>query len=184
MMTISTLPMAVVGPLLILVLCAAFTDARNRRIPNWLTGAGILIGFSIHTVLHGWSGFCFAAAGMLAGFGLYFLLYVLRALGAGDVKLMAAVGAFAGSYVWFHIFLATAVVGAVAALLLSLVKGKLGATIWNTSFIASELLHFRAPFLANSSLDVKNPGSLTLPHGIAIASGVCLILFRSGLRLS
>jgi len=171
------LPTAVLVPLFAMVTCAAFTDAKRRRIPNWLTGAGILIAFAVHLAIEGWSGLAFSATGMLAGFTLYFLLYLVRALGAGDVKLMAAVGAFAGASVWLHIFLATALIGATAALLMALAKGKLQSTVWNAAFIANELLHFRAPYVADNSLDVKSPASLTLPHGIAIALGVFLLPF-------
>ena len=171
------LSMGLLAPLFILVLCAAVTDARSRRIPNWLTGCGILLGFGLHAALEGWSGVRFAAAGMGTGFALYLALYAVRALGAGDVKLMAAVGAFAGAANWLQIFMATAIAGGVAALILALAKGRLRTTVWNASFIASELLHFRAPYAANHSLDVRSPASLSLPHGIAIALGVTFTCF-------
>ena len=171
------------APLLVLlfavVACAAYTDAKVRRIPNWLTGFGLLAAFFAQTSLRGWDGFCDAAKGMLAGFAVYFVLYLIRALGAGDVKLMAVVGAFTGTSIWFEIFVATALAGAAAACILALAKGRLITTFQNTWFIANELLNLRLPYQTNKALDVRNRSSLTLPHGISIAFGVALVAMLS-----
>ena len=72
---------------------------------------------------------------MILGFGFYLLLYSLRAMGAGDVKLMAAVGAMVGPGHWLLIFMASAVAGGVLALLCVLWKGRLKTTLWNTFFL-------------------------------------------------
>src|SRR5690242_16485700 len=87
--------------LLILVLCAAFTDARTRRIPNWLTVSGVLAGVALNTFMYGGlPGLWFSLKGLAVGFGVYLLLHLVRAMGAGDVKLMAAVGSIAGAADW------------------------------------------------------------------------------------
>jgi len=80
----------------ILVAIAAIFDIRYRRIPNWLVLAGINAGFVWNSSVSGWSGLGRAAEGLGLGFALYFPLYLIRARGAGDVKLLAAVGAIAG----------------------------------------------------------------------------------------
>ena len=172
----ATLSTALLVALLALVICAAISDAKSRRIPNWLSGFGLIAAFTLHIAQNGLHGAWFAAQGMVAAFAFYMVLYLIRALGAGDVKLMAAVGAFAGLALWIQIFVATAVIGAAAALALSLAKGRLKTTVWNTGFIAGELLHFRAPYIANKALDVKSPASITMPHGISIAFAVLLLL--------
>src|SRR4051812_45965159 len=89
----------------ILILAAAGYDIRYRRIPNWLVLAGIVIGFAWNLYSSGWSGLGHAAAGLGLGFALYFPLYLLRARGAGDVKLLAAVGAIVGPGNCFWVFL-------------------------------------------------------------------------------
>src|SRR5262245_65341671 len=99
-MHLSLPPRGVEAVLLALVLGAAVYDARYRRIPNWLTASGVLIVFAMNAFIgrpydgvgQGLPGFLFALKGFGLGFGLYLFLYVLRAMGAGDVKLMAAVG--------------------------------------------------------------------------------------------
>jgi prepilin peptidase CpaA len=167
--------------LLTLVVGAAIYDVRYRRIPNWLTVAGVLAGFAMNIFLawpspQRWSGCTFALKGMGLGFGLYFLLYALRAMGAGDVKLMAAVGAMTGWEDWFGIFLLTAIVGGVMALLLSIVKRRLGKTFWNMGFILSELKQGRPAYVQREELDVKNPKAIGLPHGAMIALGTLFFL--------
>ncbi len=80
----------------ILVTVAAVYDIRYRRIPNWLVLTGIIAGFAFNSYSDGLSGLGRAAAGLGLGFILYFPLYILRARGAGDVKLLAAVGSIVG----------------------------------------------------------------------------------------
>ena len=162
------------GALLLLVLVAACFDIRWRRIPNWLTLSGMAAGFALHTALEGWAGLRLAGTGLLLGFGVYLLFYCLRAMGAGDVKLMAAVGAIAGPAGWFPVFLATALAAGLMAVGVSLANRRLGKTLWNVTFLAAELMNFRAPYGRRSELDVTSPQSLRTPHGVAIAAGVAV----------
>ncbi len=79
----------------LLLLTAAALDIRDRRIPNVLTGAGVLVGLAFGILeAHGLP--LSALAGMALGLGIGFPLFALGALGAGDAKLLAAVGAFLG----------------------------------------------------------------------------------------
>ena len=168
------------GLVAVVVFIAAMTDLKSRKIPNSLTLAGVLAGLASHALVSGTSGLATSAEGMLVGFGVYFALYCLRAMGAGDVKLMAAVGAIVGPEGWIAVFLASAIAGGVLALGLLIVKKRLHTTLWNTAFLVNELLHFRAPFQRRSQLDVKDPRALNLPHGVAIAAGtaVCLLMAK------
>jgi len=153
-----------------LVLTAAVTDFRRRRIPNWLTLGGVFLGLVLRTAIGGWAGLRLATEGMMLGFGIYFVLYLLRAMGAGDVKLMAAIGAAVGPSNWMAVFTATAVAAGAGAILLMVAKGRVRQTLWNVGYILGELVHFRPPYFRRSSLDVRDPGALTMPHGIAIAA--------------
>lgn len=153
------------------MVAAAVTDIRSRRIPNWLSFGGVLAGFAWHRDQT-------ALFGMLCGFGAYLALYLLRAMGAGDVKLMAAVGAIAGPSNWLILFAASAVTGGILAVLLMIWKGRVQKTLWNVAFIANELAHLRPPHRANPELDVRAAVSLKLPHAVSIALGtmVCISL--------
>ena len=162
------------------VLGAAVYDVRYRRIPNWLTAGGVLAGLALNGFLYqGLPGLRFALAGLAAGFGVYFVLYMLRAMGAGDVKLMAAVGAVAGWQNWFGIFLITAILGGIMALILAATRGRVRKTLWNVGFILSEMKSGRPAYVGKEELDVKNPKALGLPHGAVIAVGTIFFLALS-----
>jgi prepilin peptidase CpaA len=166
---------------IIVVLAAAVTDLRSRRIPNWLTLSGCCAGLLLNCFSAGAAGLKTSVCGLLLGFGLYFVLYCLRAMGAGDVKLMAAVGAIVGPGNWMLVFMASAIAGGVLALVLMVWSGRVRETLWNTFFVAQELAHLRAPYTRQKHLDVKHPGALNMPHGVAIAAGTMACLLFAGL---
>jgi prepilin peptidase CpaA len=168
----------------ILVLVAAGYDIRYRRIPNWLVLAGIVTGFAWNLYSSGWSGLGHAAAGFGLGFALYFPLYLLRARGAGDVKLLAAVGTITGPGNCFWIFLLTAILGGVIAMAVLVFRRRVGHTFFNLSFIMSDLTKFRAPYKSSEELDVTTSKGLRLPHGAMIAVGVAafVIMAQLGIR--
>src|SRR4051794_39043696 len=151
--------------LLALVLGAAVYDVRYRRIPNWLTVLGAAAGIAMNTFLYqGLPGLVFAMKGLLLAFTVYLVLYALHAMGAGDVKLMAAVGAIVGWENWFGIFIVTAVVGGIMALILVAMRGTAKKTIFNVGFILSEMKSGRPAYLANEELDVKSEKAQRLTH--------------------
>lgn len=155
--------------LVIAVLIAGVFDIRFRKIPNWLCATGVLAGLTLNTVRHGLAGLGFALAGMALGFGVYFLLYLIRAMGAGDAKLMAAVGALVGPWNWFLVFLVTSILGGVFAIILMLLTGRVRKTLYNVAYLFKELLSFRAPYLSREELDVTSGKAASLPHGAVIA---------------
>lgn len=95
--------------LLLLVTIAAGTDIQSLRIPNWLTAAGVLAGLVLNGLPRGLLGFSL-------GFGVYLMLYLLNAVGAGDVKLMGGVGALAGWSGCLEVLVLTALLGGAWAL--------------------------------------------------------------------
>lgn len=155
----------------ILTAVAAIYDIRFRRIPNWLVLCGIVAGFFVNVYSSGSSGLVRAAGGLGLGFALYFPLYLLRARGAGDVKLLAAVGSIVGAGNCFLVFLLTAVLGALIALIVLLLKGRMRRTFHNLGWILHDLLKFRAPYRSSEELDVTTTKGMRLPHGAMIAVG-------------
>jgi prepilin peptidase CpaA len=178
-MGLSLPPAGTQALLLAIVLGAAAYDVRYRRIPNWLTVTGVLTGFAINAFYQGFSGLGFALKGFLLGFGVYVVLYALHAMGAGDVKLMAAVGAIVGWENWFGIFILTAVFGGIMSLILVASRGRVKKTLFNVGFILSEMKSGRPAYMANEELDVKSDKALRLPHGATIAVGTLFFLALS-----
>ena len=166
-----------------LVLAAAVYDIRFRRIPNWLTAGGVVAGIALNAFLYPvLPGLLFALEGLAIGLGVYLVLYFIRAMGAGDAKLMAAVGALAGWRDWFGIFLVTAIVGGVMAVIFAFSRKRLMATFWNVGFILAEMKSGRPAYLKREELDVRSPKAFGLPHGAVIAVGTLVFLGLAALR--
>jgi prepilin peptidase CpaA len=161
----------------ILVAIAAIFDIRYRRIPNWLVLAGLIVGLAWNVYTSGWSGLLRASEGLGLGFVLYFPLYMLRARGAGDVKLLSAVGAVTGPGNCLWIFLLTAILGGIIALILLLFRGRVRQTFFNVGWIIRDLLHLQAPWRSSEELDVTTNKGLRLPHGAMIAVGALAFIF-------
>jgi prepilin peptidase CpaA len=155
--------------LLSVVLAAAVYDVRYRRIPNWISVGGIAVGVLANSLTHGIPGLLFALAGFAMGFGLYLVLYLLHAMGAGDVKLMGAIGALVGSKNWLAIFVIAAILGGIMALILIVVRSRVKKTFWNIGYLVNEMRHGRAAYVSREELDVQSPQSVGLPHGAVIA---------------
>ena len=174
-------PQKVEMVLLVMLLAAAVFDVLYRRIPNWLTVSGLVLGIAINTILGSQegAGLAFSLIGFAVAFGIYAAFYALRAMGAGDVKLMAAIGALVGWERWFGIFFVTALIGGAMALILVVARGRFKRTMFNVGFILSEMKSARPAYLKNEELDVKNKKALGLPHGAVIAVSTIFYLALS-----
>jgi len=160
------LKLIVLGPAIALALIAGWTDWRSRRIPNWLTVPGFLVGVSVNVMVSGWPGLKASLFG--AGLGLLVLLpfVFLRSLGAGDWKLAGALGAFVGWEAMANLLMGSVFVAGVMALGLVIYKRRFLETVRNIGRLLGSMLTFHRP-PAEVSLD--NPESLKVPYGVALA---------------
>ena len=165
--------------LLLVAIVAGLFDWKYRRIPNWLVLLGLIAGFASHCYVQGVAGLIIAAEGFGLAFAIYFVLYLLRGMGAGDVKLMAALGCIAGPTSWFVLFLGTAILGGLVAVILTLAHGRFYSTLLNVLQIVKELSLFRAPYKNQPQLDLHHKAALRAPHGAIIAvTAVLLVIAR------
>ena len=162
--------------LIITVLAAAYFDLRVRRIPNWINLSALVMGLGLNLYFDSLQGAVTSAAGLLLALCIYVPLYALKGMGAGDVKLMAAIGSIVGPGNWFHIFVATALLGGIASLVLVVARKRAGQTFLNISVIVSQLMKGKPPANGDAALSIHNEKSLKMPHGAIIASGVLLFL--------
>jgi prepilin peptidase CpaA len=167
--------------LVALVVVAAATDLRSRRIYNWLTAPAVVAGFAAHPALKALAGAPFLDGLKFAGagFGLALLIFVplfaLRAFGGGDVKLMLAVGTLSGASNLFMIFLVDAILGGVAALIFALIRGRLWRTLRNIGRILKSLVRGLPPYVEHEELQAGHEKSLGLPRGVTIAAATLLV---------
>ena len=154
---------------LTLALVGAIIDTQQHRIPNWLTYPGLVLGLGLRSLLFGWKGLLSSLAGCLLAGGVMFLFYVVRAMGAGDVKLMAAIGALVGPSEATAVLLATAIFGGVLAIAYALYRRRMIATLKNVGSVLR--FHAWAGAQAHPELNLDNPSALRMPYGVAIALG-------------
>ena len=128
----------------LLAVTGGIIDRLSSRIPNWLTIPGLAIGIALNTWSRGWGGTKESLLG--AGLGLVMLVWfvVLRVLGAGDLKLIVALGAFYGPSRLFDVFFITMLVNALQALGLMLKERRLLVGLKNIGRIFLEFLAFVA----------------------------------------
>lgn len=171
-------PQILAGAILLSVI-AGYTDWRSRRIPNWLTVPGFAVGVAVSTFLNGWSGLKNSLLGTALAFGLLLPFWLLRSLGAGDLKFAAALGAYTGPGRLIDILIGSVFVAGVMALALVIYKRRLLETIKNIGHILLALITFRLP---GSHVTIDNPNALTIPKGVALALTVVLygVLWKLG----
>ncbi|HWR35682.1 MAG TPA: prepilin peptidase [Clostridia bacterium] len=147
----------------------AFADIRTRRIPNALTYTGMIAGIAVHTVMQGWSGLASALLGGLIAGGIFLVFFLLRVMGGGDLKLMTAIGCFAGPQNSLRAVLATAIAGGVIAIGYAIFRGRLRKMFSNMG----DLIRFHAVAGAavHPTLNLSNPEAMRFPYGTAIAAG-------------
>jgi prepilin peptidase CpaA len=173
------------GILMLLLTGAAVCDYRTHRIPNWLVLSGAIFGVIYNTALPPFphSGVLFPLTGLGLGLLLFLPLYFVRAMGAGDVKLLAMVGAFLGPAETFHAALATMIAGGGLAILFVLTRGTALSMCRNlVSFC--QLAFLSAVSRSTPSLRMTaGPSAGRLPYGVAIAIGTMgyLVLRQLGL---
>lgn len=174
-----------VGVLMVLLVTAAVIDYRSHRIPNWLVLSGTLFGLIYNVVFPPFpnANILWPLEGLGLGFIVFLPLYLIGAMGAGDVKLVAMVGAIIGPVDMVWVLLYTMIVGGVLAILFVLARGTAGRMVRNLITL------FRLGFLnALSGIrpDLQVDAGVSagkLPYGVSIAIGTIgyLMLHQLGL---
>ncbi len=150
-------------------------DVRTRRIPNVLTFGAAVLAFAYFWLAGGWSGLGTSALGWAVGFGLFVPFYLLRGMGAGDVKQLAALGAWFGPSATLVLAVATAIAGGALALAVVLWRGALKTTFQNIWVL---LCHWRISGLrALPEISLDDRRRLRVPYGVPIALGAVATLW-------
>jgi len=150
-------------------ICAAIIDVKSRRIPNRLTYSAMVAGVVSHGILYGSKGLLLSIEGWLMFGGVFLLFYVVRAMGAGDVKLAAAVGSIVGVSATLPVMLATAWAGAALAICFMVLSGRVVETLRNTLWVTG--FHVQHGLQVHPVVNLDNPAGGLMPYGLAFAVG-------------
>ena len=172
---------AIVLALTALVLAVSYKDWRERRVPNVLVFPAAALGLGLNA-LTGWDGLARSGMGLAAGFALLFLPYLVGGMRAGDVKLLAAIGAFTGAPQIVRVFLLTLLCYPLLAFCFVTRERKWKVTILRFRILLLKLLSMFAPALRLSAARLEaqdDPAveSVRTPFSLAIAMGTLLTLY-------
>jgi prepilin peptidase CpaA len=165
---------------------AAVIDGLKLKVPNWITYPMILSGWIYSTAFSpywGWEGLWYSLLGTVVGLALLLPAYAIGGMGAGDVKLLAGVGAWMWPSVTFYAFATSALVGGVIAIGMILWKGsweKHKSQFW---FILNEIVTVKDPEKLAEIAAERKPRMFLLPYGIPIAIGSIAYFAWHGMRL-
>lgn len=106
--------------LAVFLIVAFIVDVKYYKVPNWLSAGGVLVGILLHLAMDGIDGLIFSFLGLLVAGGIFMLLYVFKAIGAGDVKLFAAIGATVGMRMVLYMMMYSIIVAGILAIIILL----------------------------------------------------------------
>ena len=173
----SSLFIVIIALLIPLAIIITYYDVRYRRIPNAFVLATLASGLIVNTIYGGLTGTLASLGGCAVAFILMFILHIFGAMGAGDVKLFAAVGSLIGTQFVLPTFLIVILTGGALALLLMLQTGAVRATMERVLQILVGLL----PGWEMPRFAVPADRKHTIPYGVAITFGslISLAIFRA-----
>jgi prepilin peptidase CpaA len=152
-------------------LVAGWTDWRSRRIPNWLTVPTLIAGIVANSVAAGWTGAKESLLGAALGLGILLPFVLIRSLGAGDWKLVGALGAFTGPSRLITVLMWTILIAGLMAVVLIIWKKRVKQTAHNLAHMIGGLFTLHLP---GPEVSLDNPESSKIPFGVAVAVTVVL----------
>jgi len=168
----------------IIITISSIIDYKYKRIPNYVTYPSILFGISYHFYTSGLDGLLFSLFGIIAGIGLLIIPYFLDKIGAGDAKLLGAIGSFIGAKSVFISFLYTAVAGGLYALLIMfLYKNKYNGYFKNFYYSGVNFVVTGKFYSFEDREDISQRPKLCYGLAIAAGTGIFIIFEVAGIKV-
>ncbi|HKT12207.1 MAG TPA: A24 family peptidase [Terriglobia bacterium] len=161
---------------LIVALWAGWLDWRFRRIPNWLTVSGFVLGLGVSGAISGWAGVKGGLEGAGIAIAVLIVPVILRGIGAGDLKLMIALGACLGPTKLVTVLLASIFIAGAMAIVEIVRKRRVKKTFGNLAVLIRAFATFGLG-ARESLVTLDDPGALRLPFGVAIALAMVVVVF-------
>lgn len=159
------------------ILLASWIDYKQRRVPNWLNAAIAIAGLLAQAWFNGWAGVGAGVCGLCVGFAVLIVPWLMHGMGAGDVKLMMAIGVWLGPWITFLSFCVGAVVGGIIAVAMILATGRLWQAYGNLATIAFKVTHRNTLFSEFGSAKSFGESSQLLPYGVPLTIGTMIVFF-------
>lgn len=154
---------------------ACISDLRTRRIPNALTFTAAAAALGFHLITGGLNAAGWSLAGCVIGVLLFLPMFALRGMGAGDVKLLAAIGAWLGPSQVAYVALAASIAGGVVAIGVALGHGYLRTAVRNVWML---LMHWRIMGVRPlESVTLEGTGGPRLAYAVPISIGTVVTLW-------
>jgi prepilin peptidase CpaA len=177
MLQVQLLPASIV---LAAAMVAAILDIWKFKVYNALTVPLLLTGLVYHVIAGGIQGLMGSLIGILSGFAVLFVVYTMGGVGAGDVKLMAAVGAWLGMPLTLYVFVASALASGIYAVVLILLSGSMRETWINLQVVLFRIIalghHLGADVRLEDELKRTDRRRRLVPFGAMVAVGFAAIL--------
>ena len=165
---------------------AAVIDGYKLKVPNWLTFPMIISGWvysAAYSPFAGWEGLMYSLVGTAVGLALLMPAYAIGGMGAGDVKLLAGIGAWVWGTETLWAFAVSAIVGGVIAVGMVLVRRRWGKHQTQFWMICNEILTVKDPDKLAAIAAERKSTMLLLPYGIPIAIGTIAYFAVAGMLM-
>jgi prepilin peptidase CpaA len=167
----------------ITLVVAAVIDGYKLKVPNWITFPMIISGWVFSTWAFGWEGLAWSLLGTVVGLALLLPAYAIGGMGAGDVKLMAGVGAWVWATTTFYAFCVSAIVGGLMAVVMILYHRGWHKHRDQFFKILDEVVTIRDPNQLSAIAAQRKSSMMLLPYGIPIAIGTIAYFAWTGMLL-
>ncbi len=170
----------------ITLVVAAVIDGLKLKVLNWITFPMIISGWiysAAFSPFAGWEGLFYSVVGTVVGLGLLLPAYAIGGMGAGDVKLLAGVGAWVWGTTTFYAFAVSAIVGGIIAVLMVVLRRRWFQHKSQFWMICNEILTVKDPEKLAAIAAERKPTMMLLPYGIPIAIGTIAYFAAAGMLL-
>jgi prepilin peptidase CpaA len=163
------------------LVAAAIIDGWKLKVPNWITFPFVLCGWIYSTACFGWEGLLWSLLGTCVGLVLLLPAYAIGGMGAGDVKLLAGVGAWIWGTATFYAFCISAIFGGIIALIMVFSSRTWKGHSNQFWAIIQEIWILRNPNQLSSIAADRKSSMMLLPYGIPIAIGTITYFIWTGM---
>ena len=167
-----------------ILILASWIDLKTHRIPNYLTFTALIAGFLLQILLHGWNGITHSLGGVIVGFLIFIPFYIKGGMGAGDVKLMAVVGAFLGYQYTFLAVGLSLFAGSIMGIFLLVILGGIKAAMHRYFSMIKQLLYLHSVDLRYIPPPPDEAAAVKFPYATAICVGTIATMWYQSMFIN